>query len=129
LSRSSVDIAARKGRTHLLGVLAPVYRRGVAAETLVRLQVHLHEVIRGRVEDLVREERLRLPELEPLLEFASPCVYFPVPGMYGGFLYKLRPAGKRSTLAVDSWCRVCGGSGQRHLVTATGSTLVEDGYI
>jgi hypothetical protein len=91
--------------------------------------MHFHEVIRGRVDDLARKEHLRLPELEPLLELRSPCVYFPVPGMYGGFLYSLQPAGANSTLAVDSWCRVCGGSGQRHLITATGSTLVEDGYV
>jgi hypothetical protein len=122
-----VDIAARKGRTHLLEVLEPVYRRRVPAGTLAKLQAHLHEVIRGRVDDLVRAEALRLPELEPLLELANPCVYFPVPGMYGGFEYTLQAAGANSTLAVDSWCRVCGGSGQRHLITAAGSTLIEDG--
>lgn len=125
----AVDIAKRKGKTHLLAALEPVYRRRVPTRTLARLQAHLHEVIRGRVDDLVRKERLRLPELEPLLELEHPCVYFPVPGMYGGFQYTLQAAGENSTLAVESWCRVCGGSGQRHLVTAGGSTLVEDGFI
>ncbi len=125
----AVDIARRKGQVHLLAVLEPVKLRRVPAKTLAKLQAHFHEVIRGRVSDLVRKEALRLPELEPLLELENPRVYFAVPGMYGGFEYTLQPAGEASTLAVDSWCRVCGGSGQRHLVTAAGSTLVEDGFI
>jgi hypothetical protein len=48
--------------------------------------------------------------------------------MYGGFLYRLDPAGERSSLDVESWCRVCGGSGQHHRITAAGSVLLEDGH-
>lgn len=38
-----------------------------------------------RAGNLVAKERLRLPELDPLTELASPSCWFPVPGMYGGF--------------------------------------------
>ena len=124
-----VDIAARKGHAHLLDVLDPVYVHEVPLDVLERIQVHFHEVIRGRVERLVRENDLRLPELEPLLELPRPHLWFAVPGMYGGFSFALEAAGVSSHLISESWCRVCGGSGQRHLISAAGSTLVDEGFV
>lgn len=44
-------------------------------------------------------------------------VWYPVPGMNGGFAVRL----ERSHLVVDSWFQVFGGAGQSHVVT-------EDGY-
>ena len=124
-----VDVAARKGRTHLLRALEPVLLHVVPADTLARIQVNFHDVIRGRADEQVREHQLRLPELEPLLEIPQAPVWFAVPGMYGGFRYELEAAGERSRLVVESWCRVCGGSGQRHVVSAAGSTLVDEGFV
>lgn len=124
-----VDVAARRGHTFLLRALEPVLVRTVPPETLAAIQAHFHEVIRGRAADLVDEHRLRLPELEPLLELEPAPFWFAVPGMYGGFKYDLEAAGVRSRLVVESWCRVCGGSGQRHVVSAAGSTLVDEGFV
>ena len=124
-----VDIAARKGHAHLLELLQPVYAHEVPLDVLARIQTHFHEVIRGRVERLVREHDLRLPELEPLLELPRPHLWFAVAGMYGGFSYTLEAAGATSRLIAESWCRVCGGSGQRHLISAAGSTLVDEGFV
>lgn len=125
-----LDIAARKGRTHLLRALDPVLLHRVPREALVAIQEHFHEVIRERAGDLVREHALRLPELEPLLELPrAQRVWFAVPGMYGGFSYELEAAGERSRLVAESWCRVCEGSGQRHVVSAAGSTLVDEGFV
>jgi hypothetical protein len=56
-------------------------------------------------------------------------VGFAVPGMYGGFRYELEADGEQSRLIVESWCRVVQGSGQRHVVSAAGSTLVEEGFV
>lgn len=123
-----LDIADRKGHTHLRAVLAPVHRHHVPPGVLLRVQTHFHAVIRGRVDDLVSRERMRLPELEPLLELETPKAWFPVPGMYGGFSYELDVAAKHPTLVVESWCRVVGGSGQRHEVTCRGSRLVAEGF-
>jgi len=106
-----VDIAARKGHAHLLEVREPVYAHEAPLAVLARIQVHFHEVIRGRVDELVRENDLRLPELEPLLELPRPHLWFAVPGMYGGFSYTLEAAGATSRLISESWCRVCGGFG------------------
>lgn len=55
--------------------------------------------------------------------------WFPIPGMYGGFSYWLKGEGEDIKLITESWCRVWGGSGQRHEITATGSQLVEVGFV
>jgi hypothetical protein len=124
-----VDIAVRRGHSHLRRALEPVLLHTVPAETLTAIQVNFHEVIRMRAGQLCIEHQLRLPELEPLLEIPRAPVWFPVPGMYGGFSYELEEAGERSCLVVESWCRVVEGSGQRHIISAAGSTLVEEGFV
>ncbi len=43
--------------------------------------------------------------------------------MYGGFNIQLR----EDHLYVESWCRVVGGSGQAHVVSRDGYTLVRAG--
>ena len=49
--------------------------------------------------------------------------------MYGGFAYSLSIAGEEPTLTVESWCRVVGGSGQRHVITPDRTELVEEGFV
>jgi hypothetical protein len=56
-------------------------------------------------------------------------MWFPVPGMYGGFSYRLESVGVEAKLVSESWCRVVGGSGQRHEITSAGSQLVEEGFV
>jgi hypothetical protein len=124
-----VDVAERQGHRHLLSVLTPVYRHHVPLGVLLKMQGHFHAVIRGRAEHLVQEHGLRLPELEPLLELDSPQMWFPVPGLYGGFSYRLEAAGVEAKLVSESWCRVAGGSGQRHGITSAGSKLVAEGFV
>ena len=96
---------------------------------LLRVQTHFHTVIRSRAERLVEEHGLRLPELEPLLELDTPEMWFAVPGMYGGFRYRLEAGDVRLKLLSDSWCRVVDGSGQRHEITPRGSQLVDEGFV
>ena len=124
-----LDVARRKRHEHLLAVLEPEYRREIPAEVLRRIQANFHDVIRGRASPLIEEHSLRLPELENLLEMAQPKVWFPVPGMYGGFSYWIEREGADAQLVSASWSRVVGGSGQRHVIDAEGSTLVEEGFV
>ncbi|GAA1033085.1 hypothetical protein GCM10009557_33660 [Virgisporangium ochraceum] len=56
---------------------------------LLRLQSYLHALIRERAARQVDESALRLPELEAPLELDPPAIWFPVPGMYGGFSLRL----------------------------------------
>ena len=97
-------------------------------DVLLAIQRHLHAVIRERAAAYELDlADLPLPELEPLLQKRQPEVWFPVPGMYGGFSFWLSADGVAATLTVESWCRVVGGSGQRHEITAAGATLVAEG--
>jgi hypothetical protein len=124
-----LDIAEKQGHLHLLGVLAPELKRRVPYGILLKVQSHFHAVIRGRAGDLVKEACLRLPELEPLLELDSAKMWFPIPGKYGGFSYRLETDGSNAKLVAESWCRVSGGSGQRHEITSAGSKLVAEGFV
>jgi hypothetical protein len=124
-----VDVAERRDHGHLLDVLEPVFRRRVPFGILGKIQTHFHGVIRGRADSLVQQHALRLPELEPLLELVEPKMWFPIPGMYGGFSYWLESDGVEATLIAESWCRVEAGSGQRHEVTSEGSRLMDEGFV
>ena len=125
----ALDVAERRGHRHLLQPLTPEYKHNVRHGVLLKVQTHFHAVIRGRSERLVEEQQLRLPELEPLLELDPPETYFPVPGMYGGFLYRLESEGVRAKLVSVSWCRIADGSEERHEITSVGSRLVDEGYV
>jgi hypothetical protein len=110
-------------------LLQPALHRRVPQGVLLKIRSHFHAVILGRAAEQVRLAQLRLPELEPLLEFGPEKVWFAVPGMYGGFLYQLRSDGVEAVLMSESWCRVADGSGQRHAITSAGSQLVEEGFV
>lgn len=122
-----LDVAERRGHQHLREILQPVWKHRVPFGVLLKIQAHFHDVIRGRIDRPLPGHGLRLPELEPLLELDRPQMWFPVPGMYGGFSYRLESAGVEAKLVSASWCRVVEGSGQRHEITSEGSRLVEDG--
>ncbi|HVC92739.1 MAG TPA: hypothetical protein VND64_03565 [Pirellulales bacterium] len=106
-----------------------MYKHRVPLGVLLKIQTNFHVVIRGRADRLVQEHALRLPELEPLLELDRPQMWFAVPGMYGGFNFRLELPGVNAKLVSESWCRVVDGSGQRHEVTPEGSRLVEEGFV
>lgn len=125
----AVDVALRRGHQQLLEILEPQHRHRVPNDVLGRIQTNFHAIICGRVDREVRAHTLRLPELEPLLELERPQMWFPVPGMYGGFSYRLECGGVATRLIVESWCRVVDGSGQRHEITAEESRLVEEGFV
>jgi len=125
----AIDVAQRMGHHQLSRPLAPVLKHQVPLDVLSQIQSHFHEVIRGRIDQPLPHHALRLPELEPLLELEEPQMWFPVPGMYGGFSYRLESTGADAKLVAESWCRVVGGSGQRHEITQEGSRLVAEGFV
>ncbi len=125
----AVDVAQRRGHANLIQLLEPVIKHPVPIGVLLKVQANFHGVIRGRVDELVQQHQLRLPELETLLELDAAEMWFPVPGMYGGFSYRLEAFGVDAALIAESWCRVAGGSGQRHQITSKGSQLVAEGFV
>lgn len=127
----AVDVAERLGHDRLITILEPVRLSRVPFGVLRKIQDDFHTVIRGRADDLIREARLRLPEIVHLLETrldAEPA-WFAIPGMYGGFAYRLIADGANARLVAESWSRVVGGSGQRHEITSAGARLVEEGFV
>jgi hypothetical protein len=125
----ALDVAQRQGHSHLLHALSPEMKRRVPLGVLLKIQQHFHAVIRERADELKTEHGLRLPELEPLLEFDRIQIWFPIPGMYGGFAYKLETEGVEAKIVTKSWSRVIEGSGQRHEITSAGSRLVDEGLV
>lgn len=125
----AVDIARRKKHQHLLQLLEPVYKTHVSQEALQKIQQHFHKIILEQAGNLVKKSQLRLPELVPLLEIDKPKMWFPVPGMYGGFSYWLEGEGEDTKLIAESWCRVVEGSGKRHVITIHGTELVDKGFV
>lgn len=105
--------------------------------TLLAVEQHLHAVVCGRAARFIDKHSWPLPSLaamlagegsESLRRTGEPDVWFyPVPGMYGGFRLRWLAGGIRAKLESVSFCRVAGGSVQRHEITAAGSELVESG--
>lgn len=104
------------------------------ADRVAALDRHLATVIDGRLTlpggiaesyQHPLHESLRYPLVAVLHECPGQAAWFAVPGMYGGFRVALRSA----YLEVTSWLRVVGGSGQTHVVTHEGVTLVEEGFV
>lgn len=103
--------------------------RKVPEATLLAIEQHFHAVIRGRAAELIDQHNTPLPKLAPLLTSKKREASFAVPGMYGGFSYRLEGDGPDARLVAESWCRVVEGSGERHVITAAGSELVDEGFV
>ncbi len=94
------------------------------------LDWHLAEVIDSRICGVLYDGRdpqrvLRYPPVGILHEVPGQRIWFPVPGMYGGFDITL----VQDYLDVKSWSRVVGGSGQAHVVTKEGAILTDEGFV
>jgi hypothetical protein len=122
--RRPVDIALGHGHEHLRAVLTPRPRHPLPADVLAGLEVQLHRLVWQRIPELAAELRMRLPQLAVLTELAEPALWFPVPGLYGGFSIVLRD----TELEVKSWNRIAGGWGATHRVTRVGVELVASGW-
>ena len=132
--RTPYDIAVSRGHTHLLDSLSPVRTR-LTSERAAALDTGLASVIDGRLRlpggiaesyGKPLDDCLRYPRVEVLPECPDSRLWFAVPGMYGGFSIELM---KDSYLYVESWIRVVGDSGQAHVITQEGVTLVDEGFV
>jgi hypothetical protein len=132
--RTPYDVARAHDHTHLLELLTPPRTR-LTRERIAALDTGLASVIDGRLclpEGIADsygkplEECLRYPPVVVLPECPEQRLWFAVPGMYGGFSIALM---KDSYLYVESWIRVVGDSGEAHVVTHEGVTLVDEGFV
>lgn len=126
----ATDIATRRGHASLARLLEPEARAPIDDAALRALEAQFHAVIRSRSAHQIDNLALRLPELGPMTERAvGQAFWFPVPGMFGGFRYWLEHAGDHPKLLSESWCRIVGGSGERHAITREGSVLLAAGFV
>ena len=128
------DVAAARGHTHLLELLTAVRTR-LTLERAAALDTGLASVIDGRLRlpggiadsyGTPLDDCLRYPPAAVLPECPDHRLWFAVPGMYGGFSIGLM---KDSYLYVESWIRVVVDSGQAHVITHEGVTLVDEGFV
>lgn len=118
-----LDIARQRGHHHLLGALA-VRDLGAADQRRVTAwDSHLADLIAERARPL-DPVRFRPVPTELLVMEQMDTLWVPYPGMYGGFSLSVH----RGRLVVESWSRVAGGSGQAHVITESGSVMVEEGF-
>ena len=132
--QTAYDVARAQGHVHLLDQLA-VPSSELTAERAVSLDAGLAAVIDGRLrlpEGIAEsygkplEECLRYPPVVVLPECPEQRLWFGVPRMYGGFSIALM---RGNYLYVESWIRVVGGSGQAHVITQDGVTMVAEGFV
>jgi len=124
-----VDIARSKGFHDCVGVLEPEIPQPVDARRLAAMQELFHGLVRAVSQGYKIGERLRLPELSVLTEFNDDALWFPIPGMYGGFNLWLEKRESEAVVIAESWCRVAGGSGMRHCIAPFEVILLEEGFV
>lgn len=96
--------------------------------TLESIEGRFYALIMKRAGHLKSMESLELPKLSALTAATSFGGSLRVPGMYGGFLYSLEKNGRSIVLIVNSFCRVVGGSAQRHLITPEMTKILCSGF-
>lgn len=118
--RDAASIARQRGHEKLIPELQPPPPTGDLQFSV--LDGHLMGLIEARVRPAL-DVTLRYPQAAVVHEAGA--IWYPVPGMYGGFQLKAIPEG----VEAESWIRVVGGSGQRHVITRNGCQLVEEGFV
>ncbi|CAL4102304.1 unnamed protein product [Meganyctiphanes norvegica] len=123
--QTAYDIAVQKNmQQDILDILQVPEEIKKNEEEIKKMEKGLHKAILGRVEDLIKKNNMQLPQLSFLYEFED--FWFPVPGMYGGFHVCKCDKG----VETSSWCRVAGGSGQKHLIDKQGDVkITEEGFV
>lgn len=105
----------------------PSTRKG---KQIAAIQKRFHELIRHRaVEEGGLRLEVELPVLSQEVGDYAERLWFPVPGMSGGFAYQLVLEGDALVLRTESWCRVVEGSGQAHRITASATERIEEGFV
>lgn len=121
---TAFDIARDKGHRHLVDILTPKTPPRDDLAVIDSLDLQLAELVESRIRPQLDIE-LRHPACSVLTEIPSRSLWYPVPGMYGGFSIQLR----ENHLFVKSWSRIVGGSGEAHVITQEGRFLVDRGFV
>jgi hypothetical protein len=100
---------------------------GTDKASLQILERHFHTLIHQRIDEGNLSHDLDMPRLTSPARLFRKAGFFPVPGMCGGFQYRLVGTPDCPVLEVSSWCRVVEGSEMDHRITVDGTVLVSQG--
>jgi ADP-ribosyl-[dinitrogen reductase] hydrolase len=124
--QTPIDVAMKNGAHDLAWALQPTIVNPLEPRRVAFIQELFHGLIRAVMLGYNISDELWLPQLSILTEAKDQKIWFPIPGMYGGFHFWLeQPSGP--VLIADHWCRVFAGSDMRHRITPTEVILVEEG--
>ena len=126
--RRPVDAATNAQLLHLTALLKPKVKSKVDVRTLFMIQELFHGLTRATIRIFCSGQELWLPQLSILTEPGQAAIWFPIPGMYGGFRCWLDETGESPALIAESFCRIVDGSGRRHRITSNEVILVETGF-
>jgi hypothetical protein len=96
---------------------------------IARIQGHFHALIAKRAEEFGLPAPTALPVLDMSLLGMEQEAWHPVPGMYGGFAYRLHHGPHGLELRCSSWSRIMDGSGMAHTITGEGAVLTDSGFV
>lgn len=121
---TALHIAQDKAHRHLEQILTAKTPPRDDLPVIDWLDLQLAELVESRIRPQL-EIRLRHPACSVLTELPGRRLWYPVPGMYGGFSIQLR----ENHLFIKSWSRIVGGSGEAHVITQEGRFLVDRGFV
>ncbi len=122
--RRPVDIARERDADHLIDLLEPPHKHPVSDRSLEAMSLALAELVSAAARQVGCDASIRHFDVACLAE-SDAEVWFPIPGMYGGFSLQMF----RGRLHAESWSRVVGGSGRAYVITADRTTLVDEGFV
>lgn len=123
--RRPVDIAGERGHRALIEVLEPEYDVLLADAGAAAMNRRLEDLVEEAAAQVV-ERGTQIRHLDVLcLAERNDKVWFPIPGMYGGFAIEL----VKGRLHVESWSRMASGSGRAWVITADRTTLIDEGFV
>ena len=120
---TAFDIAVRHGRDEsVVNALKLPVNVTDNKDVIGRMETALHKIIQERCQFLLDEHGIQLPQISIMWEASEdPSLWFPVPGMYGGFRLEF----EGEDLVSLSWIRICGGSEMRHVIHRDGTVTNE----
>ncbi|WP_402374583.1 hypothetical protein [Isoptericola rhizosphaerae] len=125
--RTAEEIARQRGHHALADRLVPEVRNPLSRRAAQGLERRLAELVDRRIREVGLERRRLRPLPVVLLTEINrgQGIWWPVPGMHGGFDVRL----EHTYLVVDSWSRMIEGSGQSHILTQESARMVARGFV
>jgi hypothetical protein len=117
-------IADIQENSEVIRLLTPKFRGRFDADQLQAIEKLYQQLIIELTEGLAGKHKLRLPQLQVLLELEKSSQWFPVPRMYGGFSSFLNYDLSNITLKVASWSRIVGESYKIHEIDKNNVVLI-----